>query len=220
MRFCLTPTLSVLLLTSALSLPAWADVRIRVDKSDQRMTVMVDGQTRYTWPVSTGMDGYDTPDGSYRPSRMERDYRSKEWDDAPMPHAIFFTPRGHAIHATNHTRQLGRPASHGCVRLSPKNAAALFSLVKSQGMANTHVAIEGDGAALASRSGEGFKTARGKRRYYKDGVMSAGMQMGRDSNDGYYEPNLRRGNYRQSGRYEYRYRNQDIYTAPYVDELD
>jgi lipoprotein-anchoring transpeptidase ErfK/SrfK len=108
-------------LTAALPLAALADVLITVDKGSQRMSVSVDGQQRYVWPVSTGTSEYNTPSGSYRPLRMEREHFSKEWDDAPMPYSIFFTGAGHAIHGTSHTRQLGRPASHGCVRLAPRS---------------------------------------------------------------------------------------------------
>jgi lipoprotein-anchoring transpeptidase ErfK/SrfK len=63
---------------------------------------------------------------------MERQYVSKEWDDAPMPYSIFFTKRGHAIHGSSHTKELGRAVSHGCVRLNPANAAKLFQLVGSR----------------------------------------------------------------------------------------
>src|SRR5829696_5369853 len=83
----------------------------------QRMTVLVDGETRYSWPVSTGMKGYATPAGTFRPFRLEEEHYSKEWDDAPMTHSIFFTPAGHAIHGSNATRRLGSPASHGCIRV-------------------------------------------------------------------------------------------------------
>jgi hypothetical protein len=122
---------------------AHADVTIRIDKSTQRMTVAVDGQTRYVWPVSTGIARYDTPDGDFRPFRMEKDHFSKEWDDAPMPYSIFFTKQGHAIHGTNHT-SIGRPASHGCVRLSVANAAKLWELVTEQGMSKTKVVLTGE----------------------------------------------------------------------------
>ena len=132
---------SAVLLVSATA--ARADLLISIDKDAQRMDVTVDGQTRYTWPVSTGTAGHDTPNGSYKPFRMEATHFSREWDNAPMPHAIFFTQVGHAIHGTTHTRRLGRPASHGCVRLSQRNAATLFALVKQQKMANTRVVIEG-----------------------------------------------------------------------------
>ena len=122
---------------------ARADLLIRVDKSHQRMTVTVDGKHLYDWPVSTGGGGYDTPSGSFKPFRMEIDHRSDEWDDAPMPYSIFFTKIGHAIHGTNEQRNLGHPVSHGCVRLSVKNAAALWELVKQKKMANTTVVLSG-----------------------------------------------------------------------------
>ena len=106
------------------------------------MTVAVDGATRWSWPVSTGARGYDTPNGSYIPFRMEKDYFSKEWDDAPMPNSIFFTQRGHAIHGS-YDKRLGKPVSHGCVRLSPGNAAKLYRLVEGVGVANTKVVVNG-----------------------------------------------------------------------------
>jgi hypothetical protein len=123
--------------------PAAANVLIEIDKSAQRMTVSQDGAQLYAWPVSTGQRGYDTPSGAYKPFRMEKDHLSREWDDAPMPHSIFFTARGHAIHGTEHTRNIGRPASHGCVRLEPENARVLFGLVKREGMANVRVVLSG-----------------------------------------------------------------------------
>ena len=120
-----------------------ANASLLIDKMSQRMTVTVGGVQKYVWPVSTGALGYATPSGSYTPFRMERDYFSKEWDDAPMPHAIFFTSRGHAIHGTLSTRRLGRRASHGCVRLAPENAATLFALVKREGMGSTRIVVGG-----------------------------------------------------------------------------
>jgi len=126
---------------------ASANVVITVNKATQRMTVAVDGKPRYNWPVSTGKVGYSTPSGSYRPFRLERDHRSTEWDDAPMPHSIFFTGRGHAIHGS-YDRRLGRAVSHGCVRLSPSNAATLFALVQSEGLGNTRVVITGPSLGL------------------------------------------------------------------------
>jgi lipoprotein-anchoring transpeptidase ErfK/SrfK len=116
-------------------------VVISIDKATQRMTVSVDGQEEYVWLVSTGAAGYTTPSGTYRPFRMEVFHFSEEWDDAPMPYSIFFTPRGHAIHGSEHVGRLGRRASHGCVRLHPDDAATLFYLVEEIGMANTTVIV-------------------------------------------------------------------------------
>jgi hypothetical protein len=118
-------------------------VEIIISKVSQKMTVKVDGDTEYVWPVSTGAAGYETPSGNYRPFRMEAEHFSKEWDDAPMPHSIFFTDRGHAIHGSYYVRSLGRRASHGCVRLAPENAKILFGLVGEAGMSNTRVVLKG-----------------------------------------------------------------------------
>src|SRR5215217_369272 len=131
---------------------AEAAVTVTIDKSVQQMTVAVDGQARYHWPVSTGKGAqYDTPSGKFKAFRMERDHFSKEWDDAPMPHSIFFTPKGHAIHGSFETKRLGTAASHGCVRLAPNNAATLFALVKQEGLGNTKVVLTGEAAPMVAR---------------------------------------------------------------------
>jgi len=123
---------------------AQAAVQVTIDKSIQQMTVEIDGRPLYHWPVSTGKGAqYDTPNGKFKAFRMERDHFSKEWDDAPMPHSIFFTPKGHAIHGSFDTKRLGTPASHGCVRLSPANAEKLYALVEQEGVLNTTVTLTG-----------------------------------------------------------------------------
>lgn len=124
--------------------PAQAGILVTIDKASQQMTVEVDGVTRWVWPVSTGRRGYDTPSGNFKPFRMEEDHYSKEWDDAPMPYSIFFTTEGHAIHGSYETRNLGRRASHGCVRISPKNAEKLFMLVRREGVSNARVVVRDD----------------------------------------------------------------------------
>jgi len=106
------------------------------------MTVAVDGQLRYRWPVSTGATGFSTPVGSYTPFRMEVMHYSQEWDNAGMPHAIFFTTRGHSIHGSDHPG-LGTPVSHGCVRLTLSNATTLYQLVQANGMSQTKVVVRG-----------------------------------------------------------------------------
>ena len=116
---------------------------ITINKVSQKMTVTLDGDTVYKWPVSTGAPGYETPSGTFRPFRLEKEHYSNEWDDAPMPHSIFFTAGGHAVHGSYHVKSLGRRASHGCVRLHPDNAAKLFALVKKTGMSNTRVVVKG-----------------------------------------------------------------------------
>jgi hypothetical protein len=133
--------------------PATASVVVTIDKSTQLMTVEVDNHLRWVWPVSTGQLGHDTPSGRYTAFRMEADHFSKEWDDAPMPHSIFFSPTGHAIHGYLNTRRIGSPASHGCVRLEPSNAARLYALVEEQGLPNTKVVVTGDVRLALARRG-------------------------------------------------------------------
>jgi hypothetical protein len=150
----LLPALA-LLVAAMLPSSAFATLLISINKTTQTMQVALNGRPLWQWPVSTGRAGYATPSGKFTPFRLEEDHYSKEWDDAPMPHAIFFTTKGHAIHGTFETRNLGRRASHGCVRLSTGNAARLFALVKQHGLANTRVVLFNDASsdpdAVASR---------------------------------------------------------------------
>jgi len=118
-------------------------ILINIDKSKQKMTVFLDGVEKYVWPVSTGQAGYSTPAGTYTATSMNEIWYSKEWDNAPMPHSIFFRKDGYAIHGTYEAKSLGRPASHGCVRISRENAATLFALVKKVGLKNTEVVLTG-----------------------------------------------------------------------------
>jgi len=140
-----TVRLRVALIAGAffVSSAAQAAILVTIDKSAQQMTVAVDGRPLYQWPVSTGKAGYDTPNGKFKAFRMERDHFSKEWDEAPMPFSIFFTPKGHAIHGSLDVKRLGTPASHGCVRLLPANAEKLFALVEQEGVLNTTVVLTG-----------------------------------------------------------------------------
>ena len=132
--------------------PALAKVDITVNKDSQIMTVAVDGVTKYRWPVSTGIPSRETPNGTFKAFRMEEDHYSKEFDDAPMPHSIFFTKIGHAIHGTMSEGRLGTPASHGCVRLSRANATTLYALVEEQGVLNTSVTLTGSAAVALARN--------------------------------------------------------------------
>lgn len=140
----LLPALAAAVSCALAARPAAAELLITIDKTTQHMIVAQDDVPLYDWPVSTGQRGYDTPVGLFKPFRMEADHRSREWDDAPMPHSIFFTQIGHAIHGSFERKRLGSPASHGCVRLSPEHAAILFKLVRQEKMANTRVLLTGD----------------------------------------------------------------------------
>ena len=125
-------------------------ILINIDKSKQRMTVSVDGVETFDWPVSTGRAGYSTPSGNYTATSMNEIWYSRQWDNAPMPHSVFFMKDGHAIHGSNDVKNLGKPASHGCVRISPENATTLYALVGKSGLENTHVVGEYRGAGPAS----------------------------------------------------------------------
>src|SRR5438270_11663936 len=148
MRSSLIAFAGLMLLASS---AAQANVQITVDKNAQLMTVAVDGVERYHWPVSTGIPSYETPNGSFRTFRMEEDHFSKEFDDAPMPHSIFFTKIGHAIHGTDSEGRLGTPASHGCVRLSKANATTLYALVQKDGVLNSTVTLTGSSQVALAR---------------------------------------------------------------------
>jgi L,D-transpeptidase catalytic domain len=146
--FLIAATTLMLFATGA----AQAKVSITVDKDAQMMTVAVDGAERYRWPVSTGNPSHETPNGSFRTFRMEAEHYSKEFDDAPMPHSIFFTKVGHAIHGTESEGRLGTPVSHGCVRLSRANATKLYALVEEQGVLNTTVTLTGSSQVALARN--------------------------------------------------------------------
>ena len=191
--------------------PPKSTVLINIDKSVQEMTVFVDNVELYTWPVSTGIRGYSTPSGTYTTTSMNEIWYSKQWDNAPMPHAVFFTKKGHAIHGTLEEKKLGKAASHGCVRLSRANASTLYKLVEATGLENVQVVLSGETpggeAKIASPGygkmpegypfpwfapGEGYYPKPGKKRrglFGKRWFQPYGPQ-------GYYAP---RGNYRPRG---------------------
>jgi lipoprotein-anchoring transpeptidase ErfK/SrfK len=118
-------------------------VLINIDKTNQKMTVFLDGVEKYDWPISTGKAGYSTPSGTYTATSMNEIWYSKQWDNAPMPHSIFFMKDGHAIHGSYEVKNLGKPVSHGCVRISPENATTLYALVAKNGLENTQVVLTG-----------------------------------------------------------------------------
>ena len=119
---------------------AFASVVAQIDLSSQRMQVYVNGKPAYTWKVSTARPGYRTPTGTYKPYNLVRYHRSTIYNGSPMPYSIFFKG-GYAIHGSYETKHLGRPASHGCIRLHPSNAARLYALVQRHGKSNTTIRI-------------------------------------------------------------------------------
>jgi hypothetical protein len=140
-----------------LSGPVSAGVDIKVDLTSQRMTVRTASGESHDWAISSGRQGYRTPNGVYRPQRLEKRWHSRKYGGA-MPNAVFFRG-GYAIHGTTELGRLGRPASHGCVRLHPANAAKLFALVQRHGKGATRIAINGVAPDSLSR----FAKARGER---------------------------------------------------------
>ena len=121
---------------------AQAGVVIVVNKSTQRLSVSVDGTPRYEWPVSTAREGYNTPNGTYGVERMAVSWFSCRYDWSPMPHSIFFDG-GYAIHGSYEISRLGRPASHGCIRLHPNNATVLYRLVEAN-RSSTRIVVTGE----------------------------------------------------------------------------
>lgn len=161
LRYLIT-AVSGLLMATALSANAAAGVVVSIDQSAQQMTVSVDGAVRHVWAVSTGRRGYGTPNGHFRPQWMARRYFSRKYYNSPMPHSIFFH-KGFAIHGTDNVSRLGGPASHGCVRLRPANAAILFDLVKEHGKKNTRIVVTGDATVKTARRSQTRPTRAARR---------------------------------------------------------
>ena len=139
--------LLVAVLSGLAASPAAASTIVaKVSITDQTMDVYVDGWPEYSWPVSTARRGYYTPTGVFHAQRLAKIWYSKKYDNSPMPHSIFFTQKGHAIHGTYEAKHLGSPVSHGCVRISTAHATELFAMVKSEGMSNTKVIVTGGGS--------------------------------------------------------------------------
>jgi len=140
---------------------AQVGVLITVNKSTQRLSVAVDGDRRYVWPVSTARRGYAMPNGSYRPERLERKWYSRKYDWSLMPYSIFFDG-GYAIHGSYKISHLGRPASHGCIRLHSRHAAVLFSLVRKN-REETRIIVTGERQVRSVYSARTVHSARSKR---------------------------------------------------------
>lgn len=115
---------------------------VKINLSSQSMSLAYDGKPQETWKISSGREGYATPRGTFRPQWASRMWYSRKYDNAPMPHAVFFVG-GVAVHGTQAVRSLGMPASHGCVRLAPSNAARFYSLVHKHGYARTRIEVFG-----------------------------------------------------------------------------
>jgi hypothetical protein len=146
----------------------------------------------YDWAVSTGRPGHRTPTGVYRPQRMYKIAYSAKYDNAPMPHSIFFRG-GYAIHGTNAVGRLGRVASHGCIRLAPENAAALYSMVKQEGAT---IVISGKApgrdhvASAREKHRAGHRLAAKWRQRYVEDAFGDAPHPRRHWQSAHYNPNL------------------------------
>jgi hypothetical protein len=175
---------------------AVAEILISVNKSTQQMSVSVDGVPHYRFAVSTGRAGYGTPNGTYRPQRLAASWFSKLYYNSPMPHSIFFHS-GYAIHGSYEISRLGGPASHGCIRLHPANAATLFALVKSEGMAATTIVVSGSNPTLAKgptpspRYGTWERSSSDDRYRPDDGQPSGYFWRPEQGSDYYWRPKPR-----------------------------
>jgi lipoprotein-anchoring transpeptidase ErfK/SrfK len=120
-----------------------ATVRILVNLTMQRLTV-TSPEVNATYEISSGVKGHGTPGSGrcFAPDFLDANHRSSLYGGAPMPNSVFFNGNI-AIHATFDTAHLGRPASHGCVRVSKENSKAIFDLVKTNGKKNTSICVTG-----------------------------------------------------------------------------
>ncbi len=171
----------------AVSVPAQARVQVSIDLSKQRMNV-TSATGSYSWPISSARSGFVTPRGSYAPTSLQRMHYSRKYHMSPMPHSIFFRG-GYAIHGTSSTGALGQPASHGCIRLAPGNAAALYSMVSREGAS---IAIHGAPPAGKTMTAQRGRTAPAA---YANRAARAAAPMAYAPDyhgNGYYAPPVRR----------------------------
>jgi len=194
---------------------AEANVVVNVDKSRQRMTVSVDGDLRYSFIVSTGRAGYGTPNGVYHPVRMEQQWFSKEYYNSPMPHSIFFHG-GYAIHGSYEISRLGGPASHGCVRLHPSDAAKLYALVEQEGIGKTTIQVTGSNPVSGPPAVEAQRAPGAAPRYVQPGSgwQFGGAYVGDDRST--YQPYGRPNGQQYARPASAQYQVQRPYQQPYA----
>jgi L,D-transpeptidase catalytic domain len=138
----MAPPAPVIAAAPAKPQPPAITLTANINLTSQRMTVLVHGKPVHTWAISSGARGYETPAGNFKPQWQSKLWHSRTYDNAPMPHAVFFND-GIAVHATTSIGRLGSPASHGCIRLSPANAAQFYALVGKHGNVHTKISVTG-----------------------------------------------------------------------------
>ena len=104
------------------------------------MKVYQSGVATHEWLVSTARKGKVTPKGAWTAKWLSKNHKSSRYNNAPMPYSIFYNGN-FAVHGTDQVDRLGSPASAGCIRLHPKNAAVLFALVNAAGLKNTTISV-------------------------------------------------------------------------------
>lgn len=175
--------LAFLLLVLVGTMPARAGVDVRVDIPGQRMKVTTTDGEVYNWTISSGRQGFRSPNGVYRPTRLEKNWYSRKYGGA-MPYSVFFRG-GYAIHGTTAVGALGRPASHGCIRLHPANAAKLFALVKKHGAGQTRIALSGaapDGLSQFAKASGKTKRLQAQAPAKQRAVVAAETRSGKSWN--------------------------------------
>lgn len=113
---------------------------VTVSLSQQIMTVDLGYKRPMVWRVSTARSGKVTPKGRWTVQWLSKNHKSSLYNNAPMPFSIFYNGN-FAIHGTTQLDRLGAPASAGCVRLHPDNAAVLFYLVEQVGLDNVMIEV-------------------------------------------------------------------------------
>ena len=114
----------------------------KVDVWDQLMRVYDNGKLIHTWKVSTARRSKVTPRGTCSAKALSRHHKSSLYNNAPMPHSILLRGGDYAIHGTNQIGKLGRPASVGCIKLHPSNAAILFKMTQNVATNNMRVVVK------------------------------------------------------------------------------
>jgi hypothetical protein len=116
---------------------------ILISIPEQEMHVYRNGIMIGRSSISTGSKGHETPGGVFSILEKQQTYRSKKYNDAPMPNMQRLTWTGIAMHSGHLP---GYAASHGCVRLPYDFSQLLFSTTNRGG-----TVIIGDGKTPVPR---------------------------------------------------------------------
>jgi len=121
-------------------------LRIDINIPENRLRVYDGDSLVKVYRVSVGLPGHDTPDGEFTIDHAEwnpwwrppaRDWAKDDHVTPPGPNnpmgrvKLFFAPY-YYIHGSPHVQDLGRPASHGCVRMMNRDVIELARLVHAR----------------------------------------------------------------------------------------